>query len=88
MGFGHGLTEAAPAPQPPPVSPPAQVAVPHGRAEFIPNVEWELGQLRGEIGQLRALLEKLVDEVAALRGASGEQGPARQERSGKSKSSS
>jgi len=72
--FGGGFSRAAPAPQAPPIVPPAQVAVPHGRADFTPNVEWEIGQLRDEIAQLRALLEKLVREVSALRGAPAEDG--------------
>ena len=65
-GFGGGFSSASPAPAAPPVQP-ARVAVPHGRAEFIPNVETEIGQLRDEIAQLRTLLERLVADVAALR---------------------
>ncbi len=80
-GFGGGFSSAAPAPQAPPIAPPAQVAVPHGRADFIPNFETEIGQLRDEIAQLRALLERLVEDVAALRegrdDAGGEDAPKR-----------
>lgn len=68
------LAGARGAVQAPPNPPAGQMGVPHGRADFTPNtanVEWEIGALRDEIGQLRALLERLVGEVAALREGSG-----------------
>ena len=74
LGSGEFLASAAP-PQAPPAPAASQVAVTHGRVDFIPNVDVQIGQLRDEIGQLRTLLEKLVAEVAALRGArEGEDG--------------
>lgn len=50
--------------------------LPHGRADTLPqpgSTEESVSALRGEIGELRDLLHRLLDEVAALRrAASGE----------------
>ena len=43
----------------------------HGRAETITYPDREIGALRAEIGQLTALVEKLLEEVAALRDGGG-----------------
>lgn len=39
----------------------------HGRADMVIHADREIGALREEIGQLRAVVEKLVGEVSALR---------------------
>lgn len=83
----HGLgiqLSAAPAPRsatqtppPPAPKPTGPIGMAHGRAEFVPNIDGDIGALRDEIAQLKALVARLVEEVNALRterGASARRG--------------
>jgi DNA-binding transcriptional MerR regulator len=47
--------------------PGAAGALPHGRADWIPDQEQEIGALREELREVRDVLERLVEEVALLR---------------------
>jgi len=64
MGFVRGSVPAGTPPR----------AVSHGRAEFRPHTETELGALREEIASLRGLVERLAQEIAALRAESAGHG--------------